>query len=344
MKNHRIPTAAACLFLTAGMAGAQESATPEVDLARRIEEAVRREVALGFSGAVFVQHSGIVLVDSGYGTAAGENLASTSRFRLGTLGDPFTAAAVMKCSEERSFTLDDTLARFIPEVPADKKTITIRQLLMHRSGLAPASPAKGPESRDAAVARVLARPLSAGIGQTLRYSGDNYLLAAAIVEIACKTDFASFLGSHLLEPAGLNGTGLIGANDEDDRSIVPTAGDRPARPAAGSWDQPRYFSTTGDLAVWYGAIRSGRLLSRAGVVEFIGSPEAPGLGGFVEADERGMPRVSSSSTEETGANGSVHVYPNSDTIIVVLTHAGDKSEGHRWSGVVHSGVERVLFP
>jgi CubicO group peptidase (beta-lactamase class C family) len=344
MKNRRISIAPVCLILTSGLAAAQDLPAAEVELARRIEETVRREVPKGFSGAVYVQHHGVVLVDGGYGTVAGTTLGSTSRFRLGTLGDPFTAAAVLKCSVEAPFSLDDPLARFLPDAPADKKKITVRQLLLHRSGLPPASPAEGVESRDEAVTRVLARPSTAGAGQGVRHSGDNYLLAAAIVEIACRSDLASFIRKELLEPSGMSDTGLIGLKDEDDRTIAPLLRELPAHLTGRSWDQPRYYSTTRDLATWFGAIRSGRLLPRAGVIEFAGASETPGLGGFAEDDERGLRRQSSTGGEDSGANGAIHVYPNSDTIVVVLTHAGDKADGLGWASAIHAGIERVLFP
>src|SRR5579884_2177820 len=56
-------------------------------------------------------------------------------FDIGSIVKTFTAVAVLRLADEHKIALDDSIAKYIDGVPADKRAITIRDLLTHRSGL-----------------------------------------------------------------------------------------------------------------------------------------------------------------------------------------------------------------
>jgi CubicO group peptidase (beta-lactamase class C family) len=58
-----------------------------------------------------------------------------TQFELGSVTKQFTAMAIMILSEQGKLKFDDTLAKFCPEFPAYARTIRIRDLLHHVSGL-----------------------------------------------------------------------------------------------------------------------------------------------------------------------------------------------------------------
>jgi CubicO group peptidase (beta-lactamase class C family) len=62
-------------------------------------------------------------------------IAPNTQFLLASVTKQFTAMAIMILAEQRKVQIDDTLARFCPEFPDYAKTITIRHLLNHTSGL-----------------------------------------------------------------------------------------------------------------------------------------------------------------------------------------------------------------
>src|SRR5262249_28521570 len=58
-----------------------------------------------------------------------------TQFELASVTKQFTAMAIMILADEGKLSFDDTLAKFCPEFPAWARTIHIRDLLHHVSGL-----------------------------------------------------------------------------------------------------------------------------------------------------------------------------------------------------------------
>ena len=56
-------------------------------------------------------------------------------FEIGSMTKTFTAQAVLLLAERKQLSLDDRGAKYLPEVPEEWRSITIRQLLTHVSGL-----------------------------------------------------------------------------------------------------------------------------------------------------------------------------------------------------------------
>ena len=87
-------------------------------------------------------------------------MTARSLFRIYSMTRPITSVAVMMLHEEGRFTLDDPVAKFIPEfknvvVPGAEgapprppaQAMTVRDLLLHTSGLSPARPRSTAASR-----------------------------------------------------------------------------------------------------------------------------------------------------------------------------------------------------
>ena len=152
MKPYRILTVAgfaAMLELPAAQGGK--------DLSARMDGAVSAEVPKGFSGAVLVARGGGILLEKGYGNIGAVPVRSDSKFWIASAGKQFTAAAMTRCRDKKLLTLDDPLSRFFPSAPADKRNITVRQLLAHTSGFDQTYASEGATSRDQAVVRMLLR-------------------------------------------------------------------------------------------------------------------------------------------------------------------------------------------
>jgi len=79
----------------------------------------------------------IVLLKS-YGLANVEHqipVKPETIFQSGSIGKQFTAAAIMILVQDGKLSLDDKLSKYITDLPATWKDITIRNLLNHTSGL-----------------------------------------------------------------------------------------------------------------------------------------------------------------------------------------------------------------
>ena len=87
---------------------------------------------------VGVTRDGALAFEKAYGLADVARkvpLTPSTRFYIASLSKQFTAMSIVLLVEDGKLSLDDTVAKWIPELPPFAKTITIRQLLNHTSGL-----------------------------------------------------------------------------------------------------------------------------------------------------------------------------------------------------------------
>ncbi len=87
---------------------------------------------------VAVYDHGDTVFARGYGLANLEHevpMTRESAFRIASLSKQFTALAAIIAGRHGFFSLDDDVRKHIPELPQYGKTITIRHLLWHTSGI-----------------------------------------------------------------------------------------------------------------------------------------------------------------------------------------------------------------
>jgi CubicO group peptidase (beta-lactamase class C family) len=162
--------------------------------------------------------SGIWLAQS----RGAESVTTVTPFWIASISKQFGAVAVLKLAESRQLSLQDSLPRFFPNAPVDKRGIRLEQLLDHTAGLARRYAADGIADRDSAVAAILSIPLDRPHGQAFGYSNDAYTLVAAIVEIESGRSYERYLADNLLAPAGLHHTGFWGPREHPE--VAPIRG------------------------------------------------------------------------------------------------------------------------
>jgi D-alanyl-D-alanine carboxypeptidase len=90
-----------------------------------------------FMGSVAVSQNGKLIYNraSGFSDIASNTKSDTeTKFRIGSISKTFTSVLVLKAFEDSKLNLDQTIAKFFPTVK-NASQITIRQLLLHRSGI-----------------------------------------------------------------------------------------------------------------------------------------------------------------------------------------------------------------
>lgn len=159
----------------------------------------------GFGATVLVADHGKPVIRST------TKLPLDTPYYVASVSKTFTAVAIATLARCHKLSLSDPITRFFANVPDDKKSITVEQLLRHTSGLPHEYSADAAMTRDAAVRAVLALKLLSPPGEKNSYSSDGYVLLAAIVEIASKQPFARYVTRKLLTPAGMRETQYAGA-------------------------------------------------------------------------------------------------------------------------------------
>ena len=266
-----------CMMLVAEPRPAE--AGPGADPVERVDAFLTRLVPFGYSGAVIVERDGKVVLRKAYGMAdreAGVAMTPDHVFTIGSITKQFTGAAILKLEMQGKLSTDDLLSKYIDGVPADKKSITLHQLLTHTAGFGGASGDDfAPDgTRDRVVRQVLAEPLLSAPGETYRYSNIGYSLLGAVVEIVSGQSYEAYLAEHLFAPAGMKRTGYLLPGYEPSELAVGyregrrwgTVLERPMLEDGPSWHlraNGGIHSTVDDMRLWHRALLDDTVLSAA---------------------------------------------------------------------------------
>src|SRR5688572_16867631 len=170
-----------------------------------------------FSGTVLVGRGDAVEFSGAYGladrAARTPNTAET-RFNLGSINKTFTANAVARLIERKGLSLEDTIAKHIPDYPnkAAAATITVLQLLSHRSEVATLMrPDFGAATVAEMVRAVGQEPQVFEPGERQTYSNGGYIVLGRIVEVASGQRYDAYVAEHVYRPAGMTNSGFLDA-------------------------------------------------------------------------------------------------------------------------------------
>ena len=196
----------------------RDSASVIVDgpRAAAADSALRAEEARGFSGVVLVATGGRVILRKGYGLAVRapqRPFAPATVVQIGSNTKDFTAVATLQLQEQGKLSVHDSLGKFFPNVPADKRGITVWDLVTHRSGLPLYSGMDfEPVTREQFITRVMALPLRFAPGTQQAYSNVGYSVLAAIIEQLVNDTYGGYVNAHIWKPLGMHDTGLLLVN------------------------------------------------------------------------------------------------------------------------------------
>ncbi|MHC4957047.1 MAG: serine hydrolase domain-containing protein [Planctomycetota bacterium] len=309
------------------------------DIDRAIQQASRGR----FWGAVLVGKGGEVVFAKGYGFQDYDEVKNTDRtlFEIASTSKQVTCAAVLRLRMDRKLQLDDTLDRFFRKVPRDKRTITVRQLMNHTSGISPnlGIPYASTMSRPEMVRHHLAAPLDSEPGAKFAYSNAAYAVLAAIVEVAAKTSFEDYCKKKLFKPAGMKDTGFVGDRKLGKGRVSERRGKRMPTATATDWHwgwgyrgMGGVVSTVRDMWLWDRALRGDKILDDAAKADFY-KPALEGYAAGWKVD------TTWTGTTKVHHSGGVHGYAcnyvrhlEDDLVIVVLSNG--ETSPHAVSGAI----------
>lgn len=173
-----------------------------------------------------------------------------------------TATSIMLLIERGQLKLGDKVTEIIPEFAANEKgEITIRDLLIHQSGLLPDNPVADYEhGADEALKTICELKLEAPTGTKFIYSDVNYILLGEIIRRVSGKTVHEFSQESIFQPLGMKETGYLPA-DELKARAAPTE-QRDGKWIQGEVHDPRshllggvaghagLFSTAEDLAIY----------------------------------------------------------------------------------------------
>lgn len=257
----------------------------DAQIVTRVGEYMARLESLGYTGGVLVVRDGKIVMTHSYGMAnraAGIRADTSTVYNLGSITKQFTAAAILRLEEMGKLRTTDSIGRFFPDAPADKRGITLHQLLTHTAGFnSDYSPTDyEPTTRAEYVRRMFAAPLRSKPGSTHFYANSGYSLLAAIVELETGQDYEAALRHLVLQPAGMLETGYKAPNwnasriahGYQDGRDWGTIVDRIAMDGAPYWElrgNGGLHTTLGDMARWDAALANRSVLTDSSRTKFM---------------------------------------------------------------------------
>jgi CubicO group peptidase (beta-lactamase class C family) len=310
-----------------------------------VDRLMSRYDGAGPGASLLVVRDGKPILRRSYGFARlDDRIAATpdTNYRLASVSKQFTAAAILLLAEDGKLNLDDSLRKWFPSLPAVAKTMTIRQVLSHRSGLIDYEDVIPPDMtrqlHDADVLKILESQNRTYFppGEGYRYSNSGYALLALIVGKASGQDFASFLKQRIFDPLGMTNTV---AYEEGISTVQHRAFGYSEE--QGWWAQTDQsqtsavlgdggiYSSIDDLAKWDAALYDDRLLSaqsRALAFTPVTDTDDPsvryGMGWRITQEPIGG-RTLWHSGETIGFRNVIIRYPERHFTIVLLTNRND---------------------
>jgi CubicO group peptidase (beta-lactamase class C family) len=310
------------------------------------------------SASIAVVKDGQIVLAKAYGKARLPDFeASPSvRYKIASNSKQFTAAAILLLAEQHKLSLDDKVARFLPDLTGADK-VTIRNLLTHTSGYQDfyAEDYVVPDLRkDTTPQHILdvwgKKPLDFAPGTRWQYSNTNYVIAGRIVEQVSRMPLMAFLHKEIFDKLGMKSPVDIGSGwSTDDATGYTSYGLGPAREVAPEgknwlWAAGELGMTAGDLARWDISLMKSDILSPASTKTLTtqatltdGTATNYALGLRVKQLNSGHRRWS-----HTGGASGFHsmnaLYPDDHAAITVLTNA----EGETFR-TIGDGIETLLL-
>ena len=267
--------------------------------------------------AVLVIKDGEAVFERGYGVAdlhSRRKIDAHTNFRLASCTKQFTAVAVMLLVHDGKLHYEDRLTDIFPDFPEYGRSISIRNLLNHTSGLldyedlmAPppgTPPEEIPQIKDAGVLQLLKQQKTTKFppGAKWDYSNSGYAVLAMVVERVSGQPFGDFLHARIFAPLDMKQTVAYekSKNTVTNRAYGHTQGggawhEQDQSPTSAVLGDGGVYSSLDDLAKWDRALMHHTLLTAAemkpaitpvrvadgSVREPDGRPSAYGFGWFL---------------------------------------------------------------
>jgi CubicO group peptidase (beta-lactamase class C family) len=175
--------------------------------------------------AVAIVQDGKIIFKKGYGTANLEyDIPVTPKtvFQIASVSKQFTAFSIYLLEKQGKISLEDDIRKYLPEVPDAGKTIRIKHLLAHTSGIkdqAALLSLAGWRSADVTTTQHILRLISQQKelnfepGSQYLYSNTGYTLLAEIVKRVSGQSFAEFTKKNIFVPLKMTNTQIY--NDSE---------------------------------------------------------------------------------------------------------------------------------
>jgi D-alanyl-D-alanine carboxypeptidase len=327
-----IARSAKMLLLVLGLSGSAAGQTGiDTGLANALQNSIEYTRSLynvkGISAAAYIPGKGMWKGVTGvsYGAVP---IDTTMLFSIGSVTKTLVAAEIFKLIEGGLLSLSDTVGALLPAITNVNPSITVAQLLGHRSGMGEFLTSSWQAAMNADLSAIwyfpstlpAFLPVPAGPpGSPWQYCNSNYNLLGMIIESKTSDSLHKVLRTNFLQPLGLANTHMEifepYANSIPHNWATPTmdpalATDASATPHEALWSSVEaaggYFSDAADMAKWGYNLYSGNVLSATSLAQMLNY--IPVSGGYFNGYGLGSMRFTNSGKTYYGHGGNYYGY------------------------------------
>jgi CubicO group peptidase (beta-lactamase class C family) len=253
--------------------GAADETTDKVD---KLFAAWDKTTSPGATLAIV--RDGKIIYERGYGMAKLEDgIVNTPDkiFDIGSVSKQFTAACVAMLVREGKVGLEDDIRKYVPEMPAYERPVTVNHLLHHTSGLRDynallelagfRADADSPTVEEALDIVRRQKKLNYTPGEEYSYTNTGFFLLSQIVERVSGKSLNAFAQERIFKPLGMTKTLFQDDHTQiiKDRATGYTEGEDGAfKINMSNWDETgdgNVYTTVRDLYLWDQAFYTGAL-------------------------------------------------------------------------------------
>ncbi len=237
-----------------------------------------------FSGSILIAKNGTPIINKGYGMANYElNVSNTPNtvYRIASLTKQFTAMAIMQLQEQGKLNVNELICKYLENCPTTWKSVIIRQLLTHTSGIPNFSSLPDwdeklsiqPFTKIEFVNVFRDLPLQFTPDEKFKYSNSGYYLLGLVIEKVSGESFEEFLSKNIFVPLEMKNTKMY-----DPHPLTQNAStgyywslnsyvNAPYHNSISAYANGGLISTTEDLLRWDQALYTEKLVSQKSLDE-----------------------------------------------------------------------------
>jgi len=291
--------------------------------------------------------NGAIVKTGNYGLANIQDsisVDSNTIFTINSMTKAFTGVAIMQLVEQGKLDLSAPVSEYLDGLPVEWRTVTIKQLLTHTSGIPDIMDSNGKmvsnAGDDASWKKVQELPMDFKPNEQFRYNQTNYLLLGRIIDLLSETRFTEFIKGQQLQKVNMKKTASAGFGHFQD--VIPHSARGYTyfrngkltsvyeefspflRTAAGM------SSTAKELAAWIIALQNGQLLKNQASLTTLWTPailnngKTGGFNRLLNGYALGWPVIARAEHSAVapigGGRAALFVYPKDNLAIVILTN------------------------
>ena len=202
-------------LIAATMVFTAQSKAADAEVQRGLQQLVEAKDGPPGAIATLYRDGRMTVLSAGRADVGSDNPPQADQYmRIASITKAFSAAVALRLVQEGQLTLDETIGRHLPNLPAAWSAVTVRQALNHTSGLPDYLRSKGLAQQVASNPRgyvhptqiidwIREEPLDFAPGSQYAYSNTDNIIVGLISEAVTGKSYETLLQDIVFTPAGL---------------------------------------------------------------------------------------------------------------------------------------------